>query len=166
MNNRSRNGRWRKDRPSAADRQRRSQAAAHILGSEAAVVIGVEGIEDSIAAEPFLPGDAAVTVEIVEQEDLVNRMGEGGPALDDGQAMGQLSKSGAQKSLRVYGSSASGIRPIRARGTPLAVSQPCSNLLPTISGVPLATPSAVTAVRRRQLPELLSAITWALFGEP
>ena len=32
-------------------------------------------------------------------------------------------------------------------------------LLPTISGVPLATPSAVTAVRRRQLPELLSAIT-------
>jgi len=32
----------------------------------------------------------------------------------------------------------------------LAASQPCNNLLPTMYGVPLATPSAATATRRRQ----------------
>ena len=32
--------------------------------------------------------------------------------------------------------------------TPLALSQPCSSLLPMLSGLPLATPSAATATRR------------------
>jgi hypothetical protein len=50
--------------------------------------------------------------------------------------------------LSVYGSSANGIRPINAKGTPLAVSQPCKSLLPTISGVPLATPWALTISSR------------------
>jgi hypothetical protein len=40
-------------------------------------VIGVEGIEHGITAQPFLAGDAAIAIEIIEQEDLLRRMLEG-----------------------------------------------------------------------------------------
>ena len=68
-----------------------------------------------------------------------------------GQGIGQRSSSGAQNNLRVYGSSASPSRPIMPSGIWLAVSQPCSSLLPTIRGIPLATPSSPTLRIRRQL---------------
>jgi hypothetical protein len=55
---------------------------------ELAVVVAIEGIEDGIATEPFLAADAAVAIEIVEQEDLLGGMGEGGTTFQHGEAMG------------------------------------------------------------------------------
>ena len=61
---------------------------------ELAVVIAIEGIKNGIATEPFLAGDAAVAIEIIEQEDLLGGMGEGGTTFQHSEAMGQLGFEG------------------------------------------------------------------------
>ena len=57
-------------------------------------MVGVEGIEHRIATQPFLPGDTAIAIEIIEQEDLLGGMGEGRGSLQLTEAMGQLGFEG------------------------------------------------------------------------
>jgi UDP-N-acetylmuramoylalanine--D-glutamate ligase len=65
-------------------------AKAYVIGREAAVMVLIEGIEHGIAAEPFIPRDRAITIHVVEQENLLHGMTEGGTALQFGKAMGEL----------------------------------------------------------------------------
>ena len=57
-------------------------------------MVRIEGIEHRIAAEPFLPGDAAIAIEIIEQEDLLGGVGEGRSTFQLTEAMGQLGFEG------------------------------------------------------------------------
>lgn len=70
------------------------QAAAHILRHQTSILVGVEGIKYRITAEPLLAGDAAIAIEIVEQEDFVHRMRKSGPTLQFSEAMGELGLEG------------------------------------------------------------------------
>jgi hypothetical protein len=66
------------------------QAAAHIIRSQPSILIRVQGIEHRITAKPLLSGDAAITIEIIQEEDFMHRMGEGGLPLKGGKTMGKL----------------------------------------------------------------------------
>ena len=70
--------------------QGRPKTTAHIRRHQAAIVVRIEGIEHRIAAEPFLPGDAAIAIEIIEQEDLLGSVGESRIPLKFTEEMGQL----------------------------------------------------------------------------
>jgi len=74
--------------------QRRPEATLDIRRGQAAILVGVESIEHGIAAQPLLAGDAAIAVEVVEQKDLMNGMGEGRTSLQFNEAVGQLSLQG------------------------------------------------------------------------
>jgi hypothetical protein len=61
--------------------QRGAETTAHVVGPEAAVIVGVEGGEHRIAAQPLFAGDAAVTIEVIQQKDLMGGMVESGATL-------------------------------------------------------------------------------------
>ena len=70
--------------------QSSSKATAHVLWRQSTVMVKVERIEDRIATEPLIASDAAVSIEIIQQEDFLNGVAEGGATLKLSQAMGQL----------------------------------------------------------------------------
>ena len=52
-------------------------------------MVNIKSIENGIAAQPFIPGDAAIAIHVIEHEDLLNRMAEGLTSLEFRKAMGQ-----------------------------------------------------------------------------
>ena len=53
-------------------------------------MVTIERIKYRIAAEPFVPGDAAITIEIIQQEDLLHGMGERRSSLQFSQTVSKL----------------------------------------------------------------------------
>ena len=70
-----------------------AKAGTHILGIELAVMVAIEGVKDGIATEPFLTADAAIAIEIIQQEDLLGGMGKAA-LFQHREAMGQLGFEG------------------------------------------------------------------------
>ena len=66
----------------------------HIDGHQPAVLIGVEGIKDGIAAQPFLTANAAISIEVVKQKYFVHCVAEGGAPFQLGQPVGELGLHG------------------------------------------------------------------------
>ena len=54
-------------------------------------MVRIQGIKDRISAQPLFTGDGAVPVQIVEQENLLGRMGKGCFPLQQGEPPGSSS---------------------------------------------------------------------------
>ena len=70
--------------------KRSPESLTHILLGNQTIVILIQRIKNGVAAEPLISGNAAVTVHVVEHEDLLNGMAKGFAALQFGEAMGEL----------------------------------------------------------------------------
>jgi hypothetical protein len=56
--------------------QSTAEPQTHIVWCQTTVMILIEGIKDRITSQPFIAGDAAITVEVVQHENLLNGMAE------------------------------------------------------------------------------------------
>ena len=58
----------------------RAETLAHIILGQATVMVLVQGIKHGIGPKPFITGDAAIAIEIIQQENLLNGMAKGTPS--------------------------------------------------------------------------------------
>ena len=68
----------------------RAEALAHIILSQTTVMVLIQGIKHGIGPQPFITGDAAIAIEIIQQENLLNGMANGSTAFKFSQTMAEL----------------------------------------------------------------------------
>ena len=75
---------------SGAQGKGRAETLAHIILGQATIMILIQGIKHGIGPQPFITGDAAIAIEIIQQENLLNGMAKGSTAFEFSQSVAEL----------------------------------------------------------------------------